>query len=183
MSSQWTTISRLPVCSPNCPVSIPREIGKIQERHLDRCEIVTVSVSNPDKTPMTLSAWRDNGLVKILSTFHSHAEAVVKINRRIGANVVSVDAPSAIVAYQKAMGGGDLADHLRSTYCVQRKTYRWWFIIFYWVIDTAIINAFACQKFSQARRKGEDEEDVDTDADVKLSLFSLFCRESRDSWL
>ena len=144
---------------------IPKEIGKIQERHLDRGEIVTVSVSNPDKTPMTLSAWRDNGIVKILSTFHRHAEAVVQINRRVGGEVVSVDAPSAIVAYQKGMGGVDLADHLRSTFCVQRKTYRWWFSIFYWVIDTAIINAFACQKFSQARRKGEDEEDVDTDAD------------------
>jgi hypothetical protein len=73
-----------------------------------------VSVSNPDMTHMTLSAWRDNGVVKILSTVHSHENNVVKINRRVGVNVVSVDAPT-----DRGGGGGDLAVHTVKTtdYC------------------------------------------------------------------
>ena len=108
---------------------------------------------------MTLSAWRDNGLVRILSTFHSHSDNVVDITRRVGANMLTQKAPRAVVDYQKAMGGVDLADHLRSSFSVQRKTYRWWFALFYWVLDTSLINAFACLKFS--RKKGEDEDDED----------------------
>ena len=40
------------------------------------------------------------------------------------------------------MNGVDIADHLRSNYCTQLTSHRTWVPLFYWLLDTVIINSY-----------------------------------------
>ncbi|KAF8926507.1 hypothetical protein BGZ58_011127, partial [Dissophora ornata] len=105
--------------------------------------------------------WMDNGPVSMLSTVHALSlgddEWSVIRNRRCpretGTNAKSVRAvfkgqsrvllpiPKIIDDYNCHMNGVDIADQLRSYYSTQLRTYRTWVPIFFWLLDTTIINA------------------------------------------
>jgi len=40
------------------------------------------------------------------------------------------------------MGGVDIADQLRAYYSTQRISLRSWYPLFFWMLDTAILNAY-----------------------------------------
>lgn len=50
--------------------------------------------------------------------------------------------PVAIYDYNFHMGGVDIADQCRTYYDTQLRVFRTWFPIFFWALDTALINAF-----------------------------------------
>jgi hypothetical protein len=50
--------------------------------------------------------------------------------------------PKIIDNYNHYMNGIDIADQLRSYYNTQKITRRNWMPIFFWLLDTAIINAY-----------------------------------------
>jgi hypothetical protein len=94
----------------------------------------------------------DNGPVTMLSTIHEiignenklrHHPRITSTN---GAKVRSIfgnstrkllPIPKIINDYNLFMGGVDIADQLRSYY---QKTRRTWMPMFFWLLDTAIIN-------------------------------------------
>lgn len=93
--------------------------------------------------PIAAHCWQDRGVVCLLSTtFHASMRGVVE--RKSGATVEKIDAPLAAVEYNKFMGGVDLADALRTTYEVRRKSFRWWLCILFWIVDSCITNARVC---------------------------------------
>jgi Transposase IS4 len=47
--------------------------------------------------------------------------------------------------YNKYIGSIDIANQLRELYKTHRKTFRVWFPLLYWLIDTIIINAYRLQ--------------------------------------
>jgi len=54
--------------------------------------------------------------------------------------------PEFIDDYNYHMGGVDIADQLRSYYCTQQRSCRNWYPLFYWLLDTTLVNAYRIQK-------------------------------------
>ena len=86
--------------------------------------------------------WMDTKVVHVLSTaFCSSNTQNAKRVQKDGSSV-SVTCPQPIVEYTKRMGGVDRFDRNRTMYSVSHKSKRWWLRIFYFLIDTAVTNAF-----------------------------------------
>jgi hypothetical protein len=54
--------------------------------------------------------------------------------------------PTFIDDYNHFMGGVDIADQLRAYYSTQRIALRSWYPLFFWLLDTAILNAYLIGK-------------------------------------
>ena len=54
--------------------------------------------------------------------------------------------PVVIDDYNYNMGGVDIADQLRSYYSTQLTVFRTWVPLFFWLLDTAIINSYLISK-------------------------------------
>jgi Transposase IS4 len=71
------------------------------------------------------------------------------VHRQSGASLLEVSAPSMAQQYCTGMRGVDIADQLRSSYCIRQKNKRWYMSLFYWIVDSAIVNAFACSQYHE----------------------------------
>ncbi|EDN09802.1 predicted protein [Histoplasma mississippiense (nom. inval.)] len=102
-------------------------------------------------------AMQDNNMVLALSTIHSLDTFIERIRKRPGelstnANIVrkvfegqpqkKLKIPVMIDDYNHNMNGVDLANQYRAAYTSHRITYRTWLPIFYWLIDSAAVNAY-----------------------------------------
>ena len=108
--------------------------------------------------------WMDNGPVYLLSTIHTveyDADFVERNRKRPrihqhnkksvldvfgNASVKNLRIPRVIDDYNYNMNGVDVADQLRSYYDTHIVTRRNWYPIFFWILDTCIINAFIMSK-------------------------------------
>jgi hypothetical protein len=104
--------------------------------------------------------WIDNGAVTMLSTIHQLIgdDWEVERNRRrpreTHINVVNVRRtwgndyrkplyiPKVIDDYNHHMGGVDIADQRRGYYHTQLPTCRNWMPLFFWLLDTVIVNSY-----------------------------------------
>jgi len=105
----------------------------------------------------------DNAPVSMMTTIHqlkSRISKVLKERKRPGlkssnaagvkrAKVFSegewkvlLNIPKCINDYNNHMGGVDIADQYRSYYDTQLISLCTWFPIFFWLLDTALINSF-----------------------------------------
>ncbi|KAF8778424.1 PiggyBac transposable element-derived protein like [Argiope bruennichi] len=74
-------------------------------------------------------------------------EVVMHLTKgRKGAEKLSVQCPVVFVQYNRHMGGVDLADQCRKYFSVVRKSSKWWWYIFSFLLDTAVNNAFILMK-------------------------------------
>ena len=101
--------------------------------------------------------WRDVGYVKFISTFHSPKE-LLKYRRHPGKS--EKDEQSCIEGikdYNQNMASTDLLDALRCHNSTQRQTVKWWHALFVWILDNAVLNAYALYKcdFSDAAISGK----------------------------
>lgn len=110
--------------------------------------------------------WMDNGPVTMLSTIHQiHGiENRIERNRRRpretstnatkvrsvfgNASKKTLPIPIIIDDYNHFMGGVDIADQLRGYYGTQLPVRRTWMPLFFWLLDTAIINSYLILKQS-----------------------------------
>jgi hypothetical protein len=108
--------------------------------------------------------WIDNGPVTMITTIHKidGVENRIERNRRkpreTSANASKLKTvfgnqtrkvlpiPRVVDDYNHYMGGVDIADQLRSYYSTQLKVFRTWYPLFFWLLDTAIVNSFIISK-------------------------------------
>jgi len=118
--------------------------------------------------------WMDNGPVTMLSTIHQingDENRIERIRRRpretsTNANKVraifgslskkSLPIPIVIDDYNHFMGGVDIADQLRGYYSTQLSVRRTWMPLFFWLLDTAIINSYLIFKKKDVNIKHKD---------------------------
>ena len=111
--------------------------------------------------------WMDNGSVTMMTTIHGMVGdewEVTRVRRRPretstnAAKVRSVFGTNStkelkilkvIDDYNLHVGGVDIADQLRSYYSTQQTSHRNWWPLFFWILDTVIINCYLL-----ARKKG-----------------------------
>ncbi|GBB93461.1 hypothetical protein RclHR1_02180003 [Rhizophagus clarus] len=109
--------------------------------------------------------WMDNGLVTMLLTIHqidngneNRIERIRRRPRETSTNAVKVRAvfgtaskkslpiPVVIDDYNHFMGGVDIADQLQGYYGTQLPVRRTWMPLFFWLLDTALINSYLILK-------------------------------------
>ena len=112
---------------------------------------------------VAIMLWMDNAPVSMMTTIHQlkgRGSEVQKERRRPGlksSNAAGIrkskifdegewrtllNIPRCIDDYNHHMGGVDIADQYRSYYDTQLISRRTWFPIFFWLVDTALINSF-----------------------------------------
>ena len=84
--------------------------------------------------------WKDTKDVHALSTAFDHSISSVRRTQKDG-NARDIPCPQIILQYGKRMGGVDRFDERRGRYSVSRRSRRWWMRIFYFLVDTSIVNA------------------------------------------
>ncbi|CAG4992763.1 unnamed protein product [Parnassius apollo] len=86
--------------------------------------------------------WKDTKLVYVLSTaYHPRQKTTCRRTQKDGSKS-DVSCPIGILEYTKRMGGVDRFDQKRGTYSIARRSKRWWMRIFYFLVDSAITNAY-----------------------------------------
>ena len=85
--------------------------------------------------------WKDTKHVHLLSTAFSPTTVTETSRRLRTGETIQVPRPSAVKQYTRRMGGVDRFDQQRGSYSVSRRSRRWWIRIFYFLVDTAIVNA------------------------------------------
>jgi hypothetical protein len=132
----------------------PKEL-KVEKKQLDWDILSGVVVDN------VLSIfWMDNGPVTMLSTIHEiTGPESRKVTKRKRPRYTSTNAnkvrevfgdevekflpiPTVIDDYNHFMGGVDVADQYRHYYNTQITARRTWVPIFFWLLDTAIVDSF-----------------------------------------
>ena len=68
--------------------------------------------------------------------------------------------PGAIDDYNQYMGGVDIADQLRTGFSTQQRGVKPWRPLFYWLLDTTIINAFRLSEHQRKARLGSTKDKV-----------------------
>ena len=102
--------------------------------------------------------WFDNAPVSLMTTIHrlkGRSSQVTKARKRPTrsnpsaasqvfrtASQLLLDIPACVDDYNHNKVGVDVADQYRSYYSVQLVTQRNWFPIFFWALETALINSF-----------------------------------------
>ena len=92
------------------------------------------------KDVLTVFKWQDNKPVFVLSNFHGTDISSVKRTQKDGSKL-PFPCPTAIVDYNKFMGGVDKADMLCAVQGLGRKSKKWWYRIFLGIIDQTVVNA------------------------------------------
>ena len=105
--------------------------------------------------------WQDNSSVLFISSYHDIKKKVERLRRwpkktSTNATVVRdifqdqsrkvLPISGFIDDYNYHMDSVDIADQLRSYYTIQQKCHRNWFPLFYWLLDTSLVNTYQIQK-------------------------------------
>jgi hypothetical protein len=68
--------------------------------------------------------------------------------------------PGAIDDYNHHMGGVDIVDQLRAGFSTQQRGFKPWRLLFYWLLDSAIINAFRLSEHQRKAKLGRAKDKV-----------------------
>ena len=120
----------------------PEELKNVKtfQRHGDRGDMRYVRADG-----ILYVQWLDKRVVKMLSTFHSATNSV-EVRRMVKVDGVwqeqNFRKPEAIDAYNRHMGGVDVFDQLASGYRLLRRSKKYTKVLFYDILEIAVINAF-----------------------------------------
>lgn len=90
--------------------------------------------------------WMDKKPVHFLSNYHDPCEMTTVSRRQKDGSLKCVDCPHMCRDYNEHMGYVDNADHLLSTFKIDRKSHKWWHRIFWHFIDVTVVNSFIIHK-------------------------------------
>lgn len=86
--------------------------------------------------------WQDNRTVAMLTTAHNPDELITVSRTEKNGSKVNVSCPKAIKDYTAYMRGVDRFDQLKESYSVSRRSRKYWFRLFYFLLDAALVNAY-----------------------------------------
>ena len=101
------------------------------------------AASPTEPVVIVVTAWLDSGLCAMMSSGHSPEAAPGGILRRVvgHAGRVSRPGPQLALDYGTKMGGCDVSDQRRAAHTTQKRTVKWFFPIFFWILDNAMTNS------------------------------------------
>jgi hypothetical protein len=99
-----------------------------------------------DSAPILACSWQDSGVIYFMSTLHQGDETTI-IQRQSGASKIDVQASIITEQYYKFIRSIDIAGQLYASYMTCQKTKRWYLYLFYWCLDSALVNAYLSWQF------------------------------------
>ncbi|KAF2898614.1 hypothetical protein ILUMI_07560 [Ignelater luminosus] len=95
-----------------------------------------------DNVEVSNVSWKDNKIVNLLSSFvGKEPQIIVRRYDQKLKNHLDVSCPQIVAVYNKHMGGVDLLDSPIRRHRIKLQSKKWYFRIFYHLIDLAVINA------------------------------------------
>jgi hypothetical protein len=92
--------------------------------------------------------WQDKRTVRFLSTCSAPEGDATVTRRRDSKDLLQLPCPPVVKIYTKYMGGVDRSDRMVRTYSSSRKSKKWWYRLFYYLLDTSLANSFILYKMS-----------------------------------
>ena len=147
-------------------------------------KVVNVYADNKEDGKVLVSIWQDSNKVGLYSTIHDALEWTVRLRKLPRNSSTSfiitwqpfikfdlppkskdlyewtrlLPIPSMVDDYNNFMGGVDIADQLRASFSTQLRGVKTWRPLFYWLLDTTIINAYLLfEHHRKARLVGKDK--------------------------
>lgn len=100
-----------------------------------------------ENTPITVTSWKDNKQVNLLSTYCGTQPMLT--TKRYDKNLkkkIEIECPYIIKEYNRFMGGVDLLDSLIGRYKIRMRSRKWYMRIFYHLIDMSVVNSWLLYK-------------------------------------
>ncbi len=97
------------------------------------------------ESDLLILQWIDNKPVSLVTSIDSANDRVVAKRRTKKRGVyqeLEVDQPYAVHRYNQYMNGVDRSDQMLASHNVIRKCRRWWKVLFFHLIDIAVVNGF-----------------------------------------
>ncbi|KAL4083594.1 hypothetical protein QTP88_028910 [Uroleucon formosanum] len=130
---------------------------------------------------ISICRWKDRGSkpVTVISSMHdaSHTEIVHRKNSR--GEKIAISCPSSIADYNRYMGGVDKFDQYMAAYSICQKSRRWWVKLFYYLLDTSIVNSFLMYKKSCNRHKRKYMSHLEFRSTLANELISNYSSRKR----
>ena len=145
----------------------PKELGSAVTKKLKPGDVLFQQDGN-----MVATLWKDKRPVAILST---NAEAAMgKQERKASGGEREVPVPEPVLVYNSSMGGVDLADQYAAYYSTGRPSIRWWRYLCWWLLQTAMVNAFILWRDSQTKEPASSKRRV-RHIDFRLAVLRALC--------
>ncbi|XP_064461555.1 piggyBac transposable element-derived protein 4-like [Ornithodoros turicata] len=93
--------------------------------------------------------WRDTKHVNMLTTSKDPRQTTSVNRTQKDGTKATISCPEAVVEYTKYMRGVDMFDQLREQYSVSRRAMKWWHRLFYFLLDSALVDAYILHKLSR----------------------------------
>ena len=87
--------------------------------------------------------WRDKRYVYMAS--NAHGNDMITLPSKVPGKPDRQE-PRAVEECNQAMGGVDKADQMAVYYCFQRKTFKWWKKVFFWLLEVSTVNSYILYK-------------------------------------
>jgi hypothetical protein len=120
--------------------------------------------------------WQDKKLVRFLSTCCEPEGDDTVTRRRRTEDSNELPCPPVVKLYSKYMGGVDRSDRMVRTYSVSRASKKWWFRLFYYMLDTAIANSYILYNSSPNHPKITE---LDFVKELSLALIGSFSKKDQ----
>jgi len=132
------------VCSYVCSrLKLPKDdqFKKVDRGTSEEC------VTTVDGVDISNVVWKDNKTVMLLSTLAGKIpmHQVERYDRK-NKKRVTVDCPEIVKVYNKHMGGVDLLDSIMGRNKIKIRSKKWYFRLFYHLLDMSIVNAWLLYK-------------------------------------
>lgn len=101
------------------------------------------------RTPKLLAlAWQAEKRKKPVFMVSTEASASLVTVEPPNAHKSPTQKPSVVDLYNHNMNGVDIADQHSVYYAFQRKTRKWWRKVFFWLVETTVVNSYVIYKES-----------------------------------
>ncbi|XP_046674573.1 piggyBac transposable element-derived protein 3-like [Homalodisca vitripennis] len=99
--------------------------------------------TNVNDTKLSMVSWRDNDSVMLGSTLCGVVpmESIKRYDRKVK-KYIDVPCPQIVKVYNKHMGGVDLMDSHIGRHHIRLRSRKWYFRMFYHMVDMAVVNAW-----------------------------------------
>jgi hypothetical protein len=125
---------------------------------------------------LVATIWQDKQPVRLLSTCCKPEGTDSVKRRRRNQDSIELTCPPALKLYTRYMGGVDRSDRMVRTYSVSRRSKKWWFRLFYYLVDTAVANSFVLYHNSPNHPKITELEYIKK---LSLALIGTFSKEGK----
>ena len=109
---------------------------------------------NPSHYPVHCFCWQDKKPVFFINTVINPRTVTSVRRKQKDGSTINYSCPEAVSLYNKYMGGVDLADAKRRVYtCTCKSKHKWYMRLFWFLLDTCVVNAYILRKESPNHTK------------------------------